>query len=162
MGRRNNYPENRRGGACPDGCTCGRHSHRESWAAGRSPEYSAWVNLRYRCNNPGAPAYANYGGRGVKVCERWDSFENFLVDMGRRPSPRHSIDRRDNDGDYTPENCRWATATEQLRNRRNIKLTQRDADAIRSRTGVTRRALAEEYGVSPSAIGRVQLGESWT
>lgn len=84
-----------------------------------SPEYAAWANMRDRCRNPNNHAYKNYGGRGIKVCKRWDKYENFLSDMGRRPSSKHSLDRYpDNDGDYKKSNCRWATVKEQGNNRR--------------------------------------------
>ncbi len=84
-----------------------------------SPEYKAWDSLRQRCMNPKDKAYEWYGGRGIKVCARWEKFENFLADMGRRPSPEHSIDRIKVNGDYEQANCRWATELEQARNRTN-------------------------------------------
>ena len=83
------------------------------------PEYSVWKNIRRRCNNKKRDDYERYGGRGIRVCERWDDFELFLEDMGHRPSDKHSIDRIDNDKDYNPENCRWVTSTEQQRNKGN-------------------------------------------
>jgi hypothetical protein len=87
----------------------------------RTPEYQVWLNMRKRCMSPNNPSYKNYGGRGIKICDRWlKSYENFFSDMGSRPTPKHSIDRINNDGDYEPGNCRWATAAEQTRNvRRN-------------------------------------------
>lgn len=90
----------------------------------RLPEYKAWTALRNRCSNPNNPGYINYGGRGITVCERWQGehgFENFFEDMGRKPTPKHSIDRKENDGNYEPENCRWATKLEQTHNRRCSK-----------------------------------------
>lgn len=84
-------------------------------------EHKIWKGIRKRCSNARTEMFSHYGGRGIRVCERWESFENFLADMGPRPSPRHSLDRIDNDGHYEPGNCRWATRKEQTRNRRKTK-----------------------------------------
>lgn len=84
---------------------------------GACPEYAAWKAMKTRCLNPNFHSYHRYGGRGITVCARWiDSFENFLKDMGNRPTPKHTLDRKKNDEDYSPENCHWATRLEQSRN----------------------------------------------
>jgi hypothetical protein len=80
----------------------------------RHPLYKLWTNMHQRCSNPNIPAYARYGGRGIKVCERWKSFTLFVADMPARPSPEHSIHRKDNDGNYEAKNCCWATPNEQV------------------------------------------------
>jgi len=88
------------------------------------PEYRVWGDMRSRCANPRTNHWKNYGGRGITVCERWCRFENFYADMGPRPSAAHTIERKDNDKGYEPDNCKWATRTTQVRNRRNtVRLT---------------------------------------
>jgi hypothetical protein len=78
--------------------------------------YQRWRNIRSRCENKNNPAYPWYGGRGIKVCERWHVFENFLADMGCPPTPKHQVDRINNDGNYEPGNCRWVTIKENAAN----------------------------------------------
>lgn len=92
--------------------------HGEARRGGASAEYLAWLNMLTRARNPRRPGAKNYIGRGITVCDRWLTFENFLEDMGRKPSGKHSLDRVNNDGNYEPLNCRWATRSEQMRNRR--------------------------------------------
>ncbi len=92
-------------------------------AGGQSmPEYRVWKNIRTRCNSPTCKQYSDYGGRGIKLCERWNDFATFLADMGPRPPGKHQIDRIDNDGDYEPGNCRWVTSSENCRNKSNNRL----------------------------------------
>jgi len=132
------------------------------WKA-RSSEYTTWVNMRQRCGNPANGAWANYGGRGIRVCERWRaSFEAFIGDMGMKPvggGVRLSLDRVDNDGNYEPGNCRWATCGEQMSNRRNSlrddrELSEADVECMRKKwlTGVGVGELAEVFMQSEADV----------
>lgn len=120
------------------------HGH----SGNRSAEYSSWLSAKERCSNPRNKRWSSYGGRGIKMCERWiHSFEAFLEDMGPRPSRNHSIDRwPDNNGNYEPGNCRWATRKEQALNRRsNSHITVR---------GVTKtiREWSDETGIQRGTL----------
>ena len=126
-------------------------------------EYSVWKDMKRRCNNPNSPIYKYYGGRGIKVCERWSDFESFLADMGRRP-PGLSIERIDNNGDYEPENCKWATTLEQRRNQRAPKLTSKDVEKIRvmGLLGLPLRLIGDQFKVTKSHISQILLRRTWS
>ena len=124
--------------------------------------FGVWWQMIQRCRNPKHKAYRNYGGRGIAVCDRWKSFENFALDMGEAPHGL-SLERKDNDGHYDPSNCVWATASQQSRNTRTSKLT---ADQVREmisllKSGETQKAVAERFGVSRSAVRKIFHGEMW-
>jgi len=138
-----------------------RHGH----ASGKkwTPTYTTWIAMVQRCRYQGHPWYKAYGGRGIQVCERWKTFENFLADMGEKP-PRRSLDRIDNDGHYEPGNCRWATSKEQLRNRRGVKLTDIAAMQIRwlvGDGGFTPKEVAAAFGVTRATVSRIVAGKIW-
>lgn len=153
--------------------SCGCLSSERFRSHGRSgtPTHKSWVAMKIRCTYPSAPNFHRYGGRGISVCERWLKFENFLADMGERPSADHSLDRINNDGNYEPGNCRWATRKEQARNTPNVVLitingrTQSRA-AWLEEAGIpypTFQSRVRDYGYSPEeaiALGRRSRGGS--
>lgn len=106
-------------------CGCLQQEARTSHGMSGSPEYSQWADMVQRCNpDPESQYFENYAGRGIKICKRWRKFVNFFADMGKRPTPKHSLGRIDNDGDYKKSNCRWELPDQQARNKRgNVFLT---------------------------------------
>ena len=120
------------------------------------PLIHVWRQMRGRCNNPNYKCYAHYGGRGIKVCERWASFWNFVADVGERPTPKHKLDRIDNERGYEPGNVRWVTQKEQLRNqRRNRMLT------FQGRTQCLA-AWAEELGMGRTVLQKRVVEFGWS
>jgi hypothetical protein len=142
------------------GCGCARleviiqrslkHGHcciTENGRQRSAPEYHAWQSMLQRCYLQSMPFYLDYGGRGITVCDQWrHDFSKFLADVGYRPSPKHTLDRIDNNGNYEPGNVRWATRKEQARNRRNNRLISIDGQT---------RCLAEWCEIFNTSVDRV-------
>ena len=101
--------------------SCGCYKPNKTHGLTRTPEHITWCAMRNRCLSPSTNGYEQYGGRGIKICDEWADFGNFLSDMGRRPSKNHTLDRIDVNGDYKPTNCRWVTKSEQNENQRNSR-----------------------------------------
>jgi hypothetical protein len=123
---------------------------------------NSWYDMIQRCTNPKVEYYPDYGGRGIRVCERWLSFDAFLADMGIRPDGL-TLDRIDTNGDYEPGNCRWATRKEQSRNTRATRLTESEAAVIGARLRAGHRVvdIARDYAINKGTIASVKAGRSW-
>lgn len=147
---------------CTTSCGCRREEvKRDVWknvfvhGGSYRSEYTSWSKIKRRCLVPEDPAYRYYGARGITMCARWrDSFENFYADMGPKPTPKHSVERIDNNGNYEPRNCTWATAIEQGNNRRNSRKVE-----IFGRVQTVAQ-WAREFGVPRQAItSRISRGQ---
>lgn len=145
-------------------CGCKKSERSRAWGLTHTrhgmtdtPEWRAWKGMLERCYLESCHSYPHYGGRGIVVCERWrNSFENFFEDIGRRPTTKHSLDRIDNDGNYEPSNCRWATASQQaLNTRRTVMITY---------NGVTRPLIewAKDFGLHSETLRRRILKYKWS
>jgi hypothetical protein len=146
-------------------CGCNRYNRQSREQHGHSgyalkgvkpsPTYTAWRSMRVRCTEPTVRSYQRYGGRGITVCDRWLKFENFLADMGERPSSEHSLDRIDNDGPYDPANCRWATRIEQATNRAVVR-------RLEYRGKIYSLAALARFARSSEEVLRSRLKAGWT
>lgn len=111
---------------------------REQHRMTNTPEYRAWTDMRTRCNNSHATGFENYGGRGIRCCDAWNSFSRFYADMGAKPSPEMTLERKDCNGNYEPGNCKWATRAEQAANKRNtIRVNGRRIPELAAAAGLT-------------------------
>lgn len=141
------------------GCKQGGRTHDMSG----TPEYAVWNAMLQRCSNPRHKKWKDYGGRGIRVCERWLQFENFIADVGRRPAPHLELDRADNDGDYAPHNCRWISRRDQTNNTRRNVFIEFGGERLTiaqwaSRLGIPRRTIA--YRHAKGATAEVALSKS--
>lgn len=132
-----------------------RNKENATHGLSRTPLYINWGGMIQRCTNIKDPHFKDYGARGIKVCDRWRSFENFLADMGPKPTPDHSIERRNNNGNYEPSNCYWGTYIDQANNRRsNTLLLYKDKE-------YTATQLAREHGINVETF-YYRLTVGWT
>ncbi len=143
-------------------CGCKKIKH----GMRKSPEYRSWCHMKERCLNENCKDYYNYGKRGIIICDEWiDSFERFYKYMGNKPSPIHSLDRIDSDGNYEPSNCKWSTPTEQSQNRLSNKIKNKaEADKIRkmhTSGNYTHKELAKIYNCTQSNINDLLNNKTW-
>lgn len=126
------------------------HSARKSI----TPEYRSWTNMIARCTNPKCTYYEYYGGRGITVCDRWKSFPEFVADMGNKPSRRHTLERLDTNGNYSPGNCVWASRASQAKNKRSTKIVEYMGDRL------CLTDMARKHGLRPLTL-RYRLLHGW-
>jgi hypothetical protein len=135
-----------------------------------TPIYAIWSSMLQRCENRGMPAYDRYGGRGIQVCDEWHDFDVFYDDMGPRPDETYSLDRIDNDGDYCPGNCRWATKKQQSRNRADNRLLTFKgeslciaewADRLPLKDSTIRMRLRRGWSTKEALTVKADLGNRW-
>ncbi len=132
-----------------------RKCSRETHGMSKTAIYYRWMRMRRRCDDKNSRDYKYYGGRGIRVCYRWESFENFILDMGHPPTKKHSLDRRNHNGNYEPGNVYWATSKEQANNKRNSKLL-----TVNGKTQ-TEAQWAREVGIDQRTINK-RLSKGWT
>jgi len=139
-------------------CGCSWTTH----GMANSKEYMVWDSMIRRCHNANHKAYSSYGARGITVCPEWRSFSGFFADMGHQPKGL-TLERIDNSKGYAKDNCKWATITEQARNRRSTKLSMEKVKEVREllAAGLTQQKVAEHVGVSRSNIGHVAQKTTW-
>lgn len=139
-------------------------NYRHGEAAPQTAEYRVWAGMKRRCNNPNTINYERYGAVGVRVSKRWNDYRNFIADMGRRPTPRHTLDRIEGRKVYSKRNCRWATYGEQNVNQAVVRVARQRAIKIRQAYvcdpgwGAYSR-LARRFGLSKQQIRRIVLRE---
>lgn len=129
----------------------------------RTSTYRIWAGMRTRCQNPKCPEYKYYGAKGIAVCEKWQKFAGFFEDMGARPS-NLTIERIDSNGNYEKSNCKWATMTDNLRNRGCVKLSIEKANEIRSlldNGNLTQYEIAQRYDIDQSVISNIHTNQYW-
>lgn len=149
----------RNGAAKSCGCLTGEQLAARNRTHEKSgcPEYMVWAHMLQRCNNPNTAFYHRYGGRGIAVCDRWAVFEKFYKDMGARPTPNHTIERKNRNGNYEPDNCCWATTKEQNNNKCNNHYVEYQGREMSLTTAIE----TAGSGISLGAV-RGRLARGWT
>jgi len=138
-----------------------KHGHAKKGM--QTKTYKIWRGMRSRCNNPKVTCYKYYGGRGITICDRWNDFRNFLADMGKRPKGM-TIDRKNNNGDYEPGNCRWATYQEQSHSSRQTKLNPLKVQVIKKllkESKLTQTDIGNIFGVWDTTISAIKTKRTW-